>query len=86
MSNFLEDIELASKINEEIKKAEQRGIDNSIELTKEIIKQQYGDVKLLQERIDKAIEYIKKYLPNYDFDHSNLEKVLEILVDKGEDK
>lgn len=30
-------------------------------------------------RIDKAIEYIKNYLPNYDFDHSNLEKLLEIL-------
>lgn len=33
----------------------------------------------LQQRIDKAIEYVKSYLPNYDFDHSNLEKVLEIL-------
>ena len=30
----------------------------------------------------KAIEYIKSYLPNYDFDHSNLEKLLEILGDK----
>jgi len=35
-----------------------------------------------QQRIDKAIEYIKSYLPNYDFDHSNLEKLLEILGDK----
>ena len=38
--------------------------------------------KQLIERIDKAIEYIKSYLPNYDFDHSNLEKILEILGDK----
>ena len=35
-----------------------------------------------QQRIDKAIEYIKSYLPNYDFDHSNLEKLLQILGDK----
>ena len=34
------------------------------------------------EKIDKAIEYIKNYLPNYDFDHSNLEELLEILGDK----
>lgn len=33
-------------------------------------------------RIDKAIEYIKSYLPNYDFDHSNLENILKILGDK----
>jgi hypothetical protein len=33
--------------------------------------------------ITKAIEYINSYLPNYDFDHSNLEKLLEII--KGED-
>ena len=37
---------------------------------------------LIQRRIDKAIEYIKSYLPNYDFDHSNLEELLEILGDK----
>ena len=40
------------------------------------------DKYLLQQRIDKAIKYIKSYLPNYDFDHSNLEKLLEILGDK----
>lgn len=39
-----------------------------------------------QQRIQEAIEYIKSYLPNYDFDHSNLEKVLEILGDKNEKK
>ena len=36
----------------------------------------------LQQRIDKAIEYINNYMPNYDFDHYNLEKLLKIL--KGE--
>ena len=36
----------------------------------------------LYDKIDKAIEYIENYLPNYDFDHSNLEKLLEILGDK----
>ena len=33
-------------------------------------------------RIDKAIEYINKYMPNYDFDHYNLEKLLNILRGK----
>ena len=36
-------------------------------------------------KLDKAIEYIKSYLPNYDFDHSNLEELLEILGDKEND-
>lgn len=40
--------------------------------------------KELQQRINKAIEYIKSYLPNYDFDHSNLEKLLEILGENNE--
>ena len=42
----------------------------------------YTKSRVLQERIDKAIEYIKNYLPNYDFDHSNLDELLEILGDK----
>ena len=33
----------------------------------------------LEQRIDKAIEYINNYLPNYDFDKTNLIKLLEIL-------
>ena len=33
---------------------------------------------------DKAIEYIESYMPNYDFDKTNLTKVLDIL--KGVDK
>ena len=40
------------------------------------------DLYIALNKIDKAIEYIKNYLPNYDFDHSNLEKLLEILGDK----
>lgn len=31
-------------------------------------------ISSLQQRIDKAIEYVKSYLPNYDFDHTNLKK------------
>jgi len=38
----------------------------------------------LKERIDKVIGYIKSYMPNYDFDKTNLIKVLDIL--KGVDK
>lgn len=39
--------------------------------------------KQLEQKIEKAKEYIKSYLPNYDFDHTNLKKILEIL--EGED-
>ena len=43
-----------------------------------------GDMVLeYQEKIDKAIEYIESYMPNYDFDKTNLIKLLEIL-DKEE--
>jgi len=37
----------------------------------------------LRKKIDKAIEYINNYMPNYDFDKTNLIKVLKIL--RGED-
>lgn len=40
--------------------------------------------KELEDRISKAIEYIESYMPNYDFDKTNLRKVLDIL--KGVDK
>lgn len=36
------------------------------------------------ERNSKAIDYIESYMPNYDFDKTNLMKLLEIL--KGSDK
>lgn len=41
------------------------------------------EIERLQDRIDKAIEYIESYLPNYSFDKSNLKKLLEIL--RGEE-
>ena len=44
--------------------------------------QMYKDLDIAYDKIDKAIEYIKSYLPNYDFDHSNLDELLEILGDK----
>ena len=58
MSSFLEDIEFASKVNEALKDAEKRGIDNSIELTKKMIKQQYKDT----EKLKKALKNIKEYI------------------------
>lgn len=38
--------------------------------------------KQLKEKINKTIEYAESYLPYYNFDHTNLKKILEIL--KGE--
>jgi len=32
-----------------------------------------------KQRNEKAIEYINQYLPNYDFDHTNLKELLNIL-------
>ena len=56
-------------------------------LTRQEIWYWEGLVHLLREqdkRINKAIEYIESYMPNYDFDKTNLIKLLEIL--KGSDK
>ena len=36
-------------------------------------------VDRLNNIINKAIEYIESYMPNYDFDKTNLTKVLDIL-------
>ena len=49
------------------------------ELYENTIRIQFEMINELNEKIDKAIEYIKSYLPNYDFDYNNLEKLLEIL-------
>jgi hypothetical protein len=57
--------------------------DFYIWLDKEERKQYDYENKLL-DRINKAIEYIERYMPNYDFDKTNLTKVLDIL--KGVDK
>lgn len=43
----------------------------------------YYSKEALVDIILKAIEYINNYMPNYDFDHYNLEKLLKIL--KGEE-
>lgn len=77
MNSFLEDIEFASKVNEEIKRAEQRGIDNSLELTKEMIKQQYGDIEKLQQENKQLKEEIKKYINSSDFVYDELYKKRE---------
>lgn len=42
-----------------------------------------GKYVVEHEKIRQAIEYINNYMPNYDFDHYNLEKLLKIL--KGEE-
>ena len=62
--------------------------EEEIERLNNIIKQ-YDKVSFihemeLQKRVDKAIEYMERYMPNYDFDKTNLIKVLDIL--KGVDK
>ena len=42
------------------------------------------EIERLNNIINKGIEYIESYMPNYDFDKTNLIKLLEIL--KGSDK
>ena len=41
------------------------------------------EIERLNNIRNKAIEYIESYLPNYDFDKSNLKELLEIL--RGEE-
>jgi DNA repair ATPase RecN len=60
--------------NEELKKL--------IEKYDKEVNRLFKENKELKSKIDKAIEYINNYMPNYDFDHYNLEKLLKIL--KGE--
>ena len=47
--------------------------------TLELIKQQDKEIERLNNIINKGIEYIESYMPNYDFDKTNLIKLLEIL-------
>ena len=51
---------------------------------KEIIKEQEKELERLKDIIKEAKEYIESYMPNYDFDKTNLIKLLEIL--QGSDK
>lgn len=67
--------------NEEINALYDRA-EAEYEMIKDKCHDLYDENKQLKEQICKAKEYIKNYLPNYDFDHSNLEKLLEILGDK----
>ena len=66
MNNILKDLTMKMK---------KENLSNNVIVLLEIINEQ-------DQKIDKAIEYIKSYLPNYDFDHSNLEILLAILGDK----
>ena len=43
-------------------------------------------IRDLLNRIDKSIEYIESYLPNYDFDKTNLGELLNILKGGNNDK
>ena len=74
-------------MNKEIINKLQKELDIAIN-KKETLKGGLGDVYRksyydLKDRIDEAIEYIESYMPNYDFDKTNLIKVLEIL--RGEE-
>ena len=66
----------AKKIDKDIKKELER-----LKESEEYHRVGYAE---LYKRIDEAIEYIESYMPNYDFDKTNLTKVLDIL--KGVDK
>ena len=43
------------------------------------IKEQQEEIERLQSIIKEVREYIESYMPNYDFDKTNLIKLLEIL-------
>ena len=81
IKSFMKDIEMLNK-----KLDAQDKIINTQAL--EIARLKEWKEDLLNENIElenirkEAIEYIKSYLPNYDFDHSNLDELLEILGDK----
>ena len=48
------------------------------------LKEKEKEIEKLNNIINKGIEYIESYMPNYDFDKTNLIKLLGIL--KGSDK
>lgn len=83
------EIERLKKRNKEIYEGFMATTEELCEATKEIERLQDMDKILRNEninlklRINKAIKYIESYLPNYDFDKTNLIKLLEIL--KGEE-
>ena len=60
-----------------------RGFDNKIYCPLCYYKKLYKDTELERERLENIIkevrEYIESYMPNYDFDKTNLIKLLEML-------
>lgn len=79
MINNREKNNIAKKIYEDlIVKTKEEIIDICTSQTLVIYKLEKEN-KDLQDRINKAIEYIESYMPNYDFDKTNLRKLLEIL-------
>lgn len=64
------------------KKDEEIYIDQT-EAKAQALLEYIADLQRKEYNNSKAIEYINKYLPNYDFDKSNLNELLNIL-EKGE--
>ena len=56
----------------------------SAEYVDKMLKKQDKEIERLNNIIKESREYIESYMPNYDFDKTNLIKLLEIL--KGSDK
>ena len=56
--------------------------NKNLELIEELNKKE-DEIERLNNIIKEAREYIESYMPNYDFDKTNLIKLLEIL-NKGE--
>lgn len=77
IQNWLNAMELARKIEHDNEKNEE--IERLQDMDK-ILRNENINLKL---RINKAIKYIESYLPNYDFDKTNLIKLLEILDVEG---
>ena len=55
-----------------------------VELLLYCVKEKAKEIERLKDIINKAIEYIESYMPNYGFDKTNLLKLLGIL--QGSDK
>ena len=58
--------------------AKAKGYDNALLFTDEE-QELVEEIERLNNIINKGIEYIESYMPNYDFDKTNLIKLLEIL-------
>ena len=76
---YIEAHKLAKQYSKKLQQKETiiEGLDNTIENLEEVIEQEENIIKEVR-------EYIESYMPNYDFDKTNLIKLLEIL-DKERD-